>query len=319
MRAATRRGQRGFALIIALWAAVLLSVIAAHFVLSTKAESRLAGNLVETARAEALADGGIQRGILALLAAEGEPHWIADGRPYDVALGDGSVRIRLSAASARIDLNSAPEVLIQGLLDSLAQRGVLDSRASAARIANAILDWRDADRVPRPGGAEDRDYEAHGYAYGARDGAFQSVAELAQVFGVTPAIHARLARWFTVYSRTPRIDPRTAPREVLLGVPGLDSDAVDRFIEARKAHYAARAGAPSRLPTELLSAGAGYLSQSAPRVFSVDAEGVLFGGARAMRRAVVELTGLEDRPYAIIAWFDAESIPDRPYQPPEEG
>lgn len=308
---ARRDAQHGFALIIALWAAVLLSVVAVQFVLSIHAESRLARNLIEGARAEALADAGIRRGILALLAGEGDPHWIADGRPYELPLGDGSVRIQLTAESAKIDLNTASEALIEGLLDSLARRGVLESRAEAVRIADAILDWRDADSRPRPGGAEDRDYETKGLAHGARDGAFLSVAELDQVLGVTPEIYARLAPWFTVYSGTPRIDPRTAPREVLLAVPGLESGSVDGFLEAREALYGARPDAPSRLPTELLAAGAGYLSQDEPRVFTVDAEGVLFGGARARRRAIVELTGRADDPYVVIAWFDASLTADR--------
>ena len=313
----TRR-QHGFALIIALWAGVLLSVIAAHFVLGARAESRLAGNVVEGARAEALADAGVRRGILALLAGDGDARWIADGRLYELPIGDGSVRIRLNSESARVDLNAAPEALIYGLLDSLARHGVLEGRAEAARIADAILDWRDADTESRPGGAEDRDYKASGYTYGARDGAFQSVAELGQVLGVTPELKARLTPWFTVYARTPHVDPDTAPREVLLGIPGLDEGAVDRFVEARQAIRAARPSARVRPPTELLSAGAGYLSPSGSRVFTVHSEGVMFGGARATRRAVVELTGLVDAPYAVIAWFDETTIPDGGVAPPGE-
>lgn len=314
-----RAGQQGFALIIALWVGVLLSVIAAHFVLSVKTESRLAGNLVDSARAVALADAGIHRGILALLADGDDGRWIADGRAYDLPLGDGSVRIRLRSESARVDLNAAPEALIHGVLDSLARHGVLESRAEAASIADAILDWRDTDSQPRPGGAEDRDYEAGGYAHGARDGEFLSVAELEQVLGVTPQIRARLTPWFTVYSRSPLVEPNLAPRELLLGIPGLDSAAVDRYLEARDALHAARADAPSRLPTELLSGGAGYLSQTQSRVFTVEAEGVLFGGAHALRRAVIELTGREDRPYAVIAWFDATTIPEWLEAQPEQG
>ena len=302
------RRQHGFALIIALWAGVLLSVIAAHFILGARAESRLAVNLLEGARAEALADAGVRRGIVALLSDGGDSRWVPDGRLYELPLGDGSIRVRLSSESARVDLNAAPEALIYGLLDSLARHGVLESRAQAARIADAILDWRDADAEPRPGGAEDREYKASGYAYGARDDAFQSVAELGRVFGVTPELRARLAPWFTVYARTPHVDAQTAPREVLLAIPGLDIDSVDRFVEAREALRGARPGARSRAPIELLSAGASYLSPSEPRVFAVEAEGVMFGGARATRRAVIELTGLADQPYAVIAWFDDTTI-----------
>ncbi len=305
------RVQRGFALIIVLWAGVLLSVIAASFAFSMRVETRLAGNLVERAKAEAIADAGIRRGIVALLADATGPHWVADGRPYELPLGDGSMRIRLLSENGKIDLNGAPEALIQGLLRALAENGELPDARQAARIADAILDWRDPDNRIRPDGAEDRDYKASGRPFGARDGAFLSVAELNQVLGVDAEAYARLAPWLTVYSWAPQVDPMTAPRTVLLAVPGLDAGQVDGFIAAREAYYASRSaggGEPSRLPTEPLSAGARYLSRAESRVYTVEAVGTLPGGARASRRAVIQLTGDARKPFSMVAWFD--SIPD---------
>jgi general secretion pathway protein K len=306
--------ERGFVLVIVLWAGVLLAVIAASFAFSMRVETRLAGNLVERAKAQAIADAGIHRGILALLSDTQGPRWIADGRSYELSFGDGRMRVRLQSENGKVDLNGAPEALIQGLLNSLSEAGDLEDAGQAEGIAAAILDWRDPDHRMRPGGAEDRHYRAGGEAFGARDGAFLSVAELNQVLGVEPPVYQRLASLVTVYSWAPQVDPMTASRDVLRAIPGLDASAIDTFVAARESLYAFEdAGgeggdAPPRLPLELLSPGARYLSRADSRVYTVDAEGEIGNGARASRRAVVQLTGDTRRPFAILAWFD--SIPD---------
>ena len=314
------RVQRGFALIIVLWAGVLLSVIAASFAFSMRVETRLAGNLVERAQAEAIADAGIRRGIVALLADASGPRWVSDGRVYELPLGDGSMRIRLLSENGKIDLNGAPEALIQGLLRSVAEYGELPDSRQAARIADAILDWRDPDERVRPGGAEDRNYKASGLPFGSRDGAFLSVAELNQVLGVDADAYTQLAPWVTVYSWAPQVDPMTAPRTVLLAVPGLDAGLVDGFISARKAFYASQSvggGEQLRLPVELLSPGARYLSRADSRVYTVVAEGELPGGTRASRRAVIQLTGDPRKPFSIVAWFDSISDSESDAEIPE--
>lgn len=312
MRADLRSGtDRGFALVIVLWAGVLLSVIAASFAFSMRVETRLAGNLAERARASAIAEAGIRRGIVALLADPSDPRWVADGRLYELPFGDGSMQIRLLSENGKIDLNGAPEALVQGLLRSLAESGEISDARLASRIAGAILDWRDPDKRVRPDGAEDRNYKASGRPVGSRDGAFLSVAELGQVLGVDAEAYARLAPRLTVYSWAPQVDPMTASRQVLLAVPGLDAGLVDRFIAAREASYAERlagGGGSPRLPMELLSPGARYLSRAESRVYTVEAVGELPGGARASRRAVIQLTGDARKPFTIVAWFD--SIPD---------
>ena len=100
---------------------------------------------------------------------------------------------------------------------------------------------------------------------------------------------------------------------MLVGVPGLEVDSVDRFLAARDAWYATDATADgTRLPIELLSPGARYLSRAGSRVYTVEATGELPGGTRASRRAVVQLTGDARKPYTIVAWFD--SISESGYQ-----
>lgn len=307
----------GFALVMVLWAGVLLGIIAASFAFSMRTETQLTSNAVQLARARALADAGIQLGILSLIQPQSASvRWIADGRVYTSDLGGGRVRVRLLSENGKIDLNSAPEALIEGLLDSLTDAGGIDLPPEAARgISSAIIDWRDADSRRRFGGAEDGDYRAAGRRYGARDGAFLSVAELNQVLGMRADVYALLAPVMTVDSWMPQVDPATASRRVLLAVPGLDAHAVDAYLAERESTYASEsageaageASARARLPLELLSAGARYLSRAKSRVYTVEAEGELADGARTRRRAVIRLTGDGNRPYIIVAWLDTVS------------
>ena len=67
-------------------------------------------------------------------------------------------RRRAVDESARIDINAAPTPLLKGLLQNV---GGLDADA-AQHVVDAILDWRDADDLKRPNGAEAPDYRRPG-------------------------------------------------------------------------------------------------------------------------------------------------------------
>ena len=60
--------QRGIALIAVLWTVLLLSLIATNFLTQTRTDARITRNLIDNAGSEALADAGVYRAILALLA-----------------------------------------------------------------------------------------------------------------------------------------------------------------------------------------------------------------------------------------------------------
>ncbi len=59
--------QSGIALVIVLWVIALLAVVAVSFTTATRSQANLVRNLVENAKAEALADAGLYRAILGLL------------------------------------------------------------------------------------------------------------------------------------------------------------------------------------------------------------------------------------------------------------
>lgn len=284
--------ERGIALIAALWLTVLLTVIASGFAYSMRGEALAARNAISLAQARAAADGAVERVAFELSRPRGHPQaWSPNGTLHEWK--DGEIAIAASAVdeAARIDLNAAAEPLLRGLLQNV---GGLDTDA-AQRLVESILDWRDADELRRPNGAELPEYTAAGRKHGPTNASFASVGELQRVLGVTPALMARIADSLTVYSRRPGINPETASRDVLLALPGITAEQVDAFIAARKA---AREGG---LPVPPLPQ-AQSLGGAAVPVWRIHAEATLPDGVTFARDAVVRPAPDPKRPLIALLW-----------------
>ncbi len=330
-------GRGGIALVAVLWVLVLLSVIAAGFLYETRTETKLARNLVENAKARALADAGVHRAVLALLQprtegllgpeienllklapdpgaarrrAEGilgremeagtlgpgaeamfKQGWRADGTVYAWAFGGGEVRISIADEGGKIDLNRAPDELLKGLFAVL---GV--DEQGAAKLVDAVADFRDKDDLTRPDGAEDDDYRAAGLAWEAKDAPFAAVDELQRVMGITRELYERLAPLVTVYTEQRRINSKVAPAEVLRALPGASDTEIENLLAARAASGDAQG------PLPVLTGVGRYLTRHAAEVYTVRAEAHTESGAVFVREAVVELTGDRNAPFTFRAW-----------------
>ena len=294
--------QSGIALVIVLWVIALLAVIAVSFTTATRGQANLVRNLVENAKAEALADAGLYRAILGLLeplsrqrllerrpelepvllpepgdtlGPETDHGWRVDGTVYVWPFGGGRVWVSIQDEGGKIDLNAAPDELLRGLFLSVG----LDEDASAA-LVDAIVDFRDKDDLHRLNGAEDRDYADAGLPYGAKDAPFEAVEELQQVLGMTRQIYQRVAPALTVHSGRRGIDPRVAPRAALLALPGIGSEEVESFLAAR-----------AEGTTENLLGAQGHKTTSRERMFAIRAEAHAGSGAVFVREAIVEPIG----------------------------
>ena len=333
--------SRGLALVTVLWVLVLLSLMAASFTATTRTEINLTRNLIENAKAEALADAGVHRAIYELLRPKsegilspqildllklsadpaaarrrverdlrsdlgetffpegGDPFldgWRTDGTVYAWPFGDGQVWLSVQDEDGRIDLNAAPDALLQGLFASAG----LDPDTAAAMV-DAIVDFRDADDLHRLQGAEDRDYADARVPWGAKDAPFEAVEELQQVLGMTREIYQRVAPAVTVYSGRRGIDPQVAPREALLALQGIGPDQIESFLAAR--------AAGSGGTTEILLGAEGQETASRERFFTIRAEAHAESGAVFVREATIELIGMRNRalpnsqsPSRFLAW-----------------
>ena len=238
-----------------LWLTVLLTVIASGFAFSMRGGALAARNTMSAAQARAAADGAVERVAFELSRPRNSPDvWLPDGRVRTWT--DGEIAINATAVdeAARIDINLAADPLLKGLLENV---GGLDPDASE-RVLEAILDWRDADELRRPNGAEADDYRAAGLKYVPTNTRFEATGELQRVMGVTPGLMSRIAGSLTVYSRQRGINPATAPRDSLLALPGMTPEQVDAYIASRGEALA------NQLPVPPLARGAGICCR-APR------------------------------------------------------
>lgn len=206
--------ERGLALVSVLWGVAILSLIAAAMLSASLTTAQIGHNAWNAARAGSVADGAVNRQILALLDERAQPR--ADGTLATVTFDGVPVRVWLQDESGKINLNAAPKELLQSLFVS-AGMGAGDAGALADRIV--------ARRAPAG--------DLHPRL------AFRAVEEVLSVEGMTQALFDRVAPALTVYGKNGAINTNVAPREALRAMPGMDEDAIARLIAQREAERTA--------------------------------------------------------------------------------
>lgn len=220
--------QQGIALIAVLWVLILLALLAANFTRTTRTGNLLARNLVANAEARALADAGIYRAVLGLLATAPADRVAVDGTTYRMQMPGGEVILSLQDEGGKIDLNRAPKAMLIGLFQAVEL-----AEEEAATMVDTILDYRDRDNDRRANGAEDDDYRAAGVAFEAKDAPFEAIEELRQVLGMSGDLYRRVSPAITVYGRGRRVNQATAPPLVLRALPHLGDEKLSERLEER--------------------------------------------------------------------------------------
>ena len=295
--------RRGLALVTVLWVLTLLSLIAASFSSSTRTEVKLAFNQSEAARAEALADAGLHTAILGLLIRDPQLQWRVDGTVYGWEFGAGEIRVNVWDAGAKIDLNAAPDALLQSLFVVLGE-----TPGNAAALVDRIVDYRDPNDLRQLNGAEDRDYAEAGVHCRGKDTPFEVVEDLRQVLGMTPALFDAAAPALTVQARQRTPHEPTASRLVkaaLLGAgPIGPSEGVVNggLAEIGDGTVPVAPVAPPSLgggavETDLLGP-----ERSRINIFTIHSEARTASGAIFVREAVIELGTAGELPYEFWAW-----------------
>lgn len=291
--------DEGIALIAALWLTVLLTVIASGFAFSMRGEALAARNALSAAQARAAADGAAERMVFELLRPRNlAGAWAPDGQLRQWQDGETTIAAVAVDETSKIDINSATEPFLKGLLQNI---GGFDAE-SAQRLVEAIADWKDADDLRRPNGAEAAEYRAAGSKYVPSNAPFESVGELRRVLGMTAVGFARIADSLTVYSRQPGVNPATASREVLLAIPGVTPAAVDVYLTQR------RDALEQKLPVPPFAPAQAFLAGAAP-VWRIHAEATMPDGVTFVRDAVVRPSMDPRRPLIAFLWQEGMRAP----------
>jgi general secretion pathway protein K len=292
------RRQSGIALVLVLWVITLLSVIAGNFAFSMRGEAQIARNLLATAQAQALADAGVQRAWFELMKPTTDlKRWQGDGMLHEFMVDGTLLRISILDESGKIDLNTASDSLLQGLFKSMG----LGEDGSVA-LLDAILDWRDADKLKRLHGAEEDEYRSVGKSYGPSNAPFETVEELARVLGMDAELYRKLAPALTVYSKQPGVNTAVASSEVFLAIPGVNAGIVEQYLAQRLTLIAT--GQP---PPAFAGAGPFGSGPSGLSAYMVRSEAKMADGTVFVRKAVARLAQDPKRPITLLAWGEGDA------------
>ena len=280
----------GVALVLVLWLLTLLSIMAAAYGYAMRTETKLTIHGLERAKARAIAEAGLWLAVADLHKPEIKRQWLSDGTRYQLDFGEGRIYLRIQDEAGRIDLNTANDALLRGLLEKAAGPG-----DDVTFMLHAILDWRDPDSRRRNPGAEDRDYEQVGY--GAKDGPFNNIEELRLVAAMTNDMFRKIYPALTVHSRQPGIHPLVAPRDVLTALPGGVPELVDAFLLSRHNREEV-----ATLPPGLDSR---YFGGAGGTAFVIASEGVA-GRSRLKLNMVITLNKDAHLPYSVLSWRESK-------------
>jgi len=298
----------GFALVLVLWVLSLLTIMAGSFALSMRREAAIVTGGSSNAKAKAVAESGLAVAELMLMHPDQRQRWRADGSIYQIDYTESKVRVQLLSEAGKVDINSADQVLLQGLMLHAPVEEKLQTK-----LVNAILDWRDADDLVRIDGAEKEEYKEAGLSYRPRNKPFQSIEELQLVLGMNEQVFNWLENLVTVYSGRPTVDLTQASKEVLQVLPGMDAELIDGYIAARRESainglpvpaFGASAGtgdqpvAPTNSPETAVNNGAEQKG-----AMTVVTEALLDDGTAAMIRALIKRSdSAGSSPFQALKW-----------------
>jgi general secretion pathway protein K len=203
MKISTAKNDRAFAVIIALVAVTVLTLLAGAFAYAMKVETKLAANTNDDEKFYWIGRGGIERACW-WISLEGnqpfssrEQYWnhgpgdgpetngILAGESLDnYPIDNGTVSLTIVEEESKININTAPGPLIQQVLTV---QGADANDISV--VSDSILDWIDPDDNPRTAGSESDYYLGLSPPYNAKNAPVDNLDELQLVKGVSRAMY----------------------------------------------------------------------------------------------------------------------------------
>ncbi len=111
------------------------------------------------------------------------------------------------------------------------------------------------------------------------------------MLGISEALYQQVLPALTLYSNKAEVNPLVAPREVLLALPGISPESIDRFIEERRRNYES-----GQRPPLLAGVDPRLLAPNAPGVnYSIVTDTDLSTGVKVRQQLLVYLRGLGRR------------------------
>jgi general secretion pathway protein K len=301
------RDERGFALVAVLLVLGLLGIVGAEFAYSMRLEASAMRAWRDNVNAAHLAEAGVEQAIREIsgefafvsTAPDGLLTFFTRDRlelprlpRTKVRLGPGEFSYRITDEQSRININLAAPDRMDRLLQCL---GV--DKINRDKITDAIADWVDTNDEHRLNGAESDDYYlALPTPYRARNGQIESISELLQIKGITPAlfdgVDGKPGLASVVSARSPgSVNVNTAGDVVFCAMSVSDAEVSEVAQGRREVPY-------TTVPGRLTGRGFTVTTQT----FRIEAEGLIDGKPRANITAIVQKRNIPGSAAVILDW-----------------
>ena len=215
LRPVTGPARPGYVLFAVLIVVVVLSLVAYRYAESMSTELQVSVRASEAGETKGFASSGVHYAIGLL--ADPDMKGTLNGNPYDnkdlfggIAVGDPAgkrgggrfalinlsdtgatggerypLRYGVADECAKLNVNS---LILQDPTGETLYAALMKLTNMTEEIADAIVDWLDADETQRPSGAEAGIYQGFSPPYACKNGPISSLEELLLVRGVTPQL-----------------------------------------------------------------------------------------------------------------------------------
>lgn len=284
--------QRGVALVMVLWILLLITISTSAYTLMARMDQLEAHTVLSGTQARMAAEAGMNLAMLSLRDPDETARLIPDGRPYRFLYQGVVVEVQVTDERGKLDINSSDEATLVTLLTGNGLEG-----SDAVLLAAAIMDWKDADELERPDGAELESYESAGLDVGPGNRPFIMTEELLQVLGMSWDLYQKMEPGLTVFSNAAQPDPAYAPAEALLALPDVTEEDARNFVDERQSQESLD-GAGAALPN-----GQVAMARAGGVTYSILAKATLPNGVWDQIETTIRLGGGPDRlPYRILRW-----------------
>jgi general secretion pathway protein K len=266
--------------LLVIWAIGIMSLLALSFMGSVRYRVMVAANILESARAEALSEAGVNLAKLDLVdltrGNTGALRFRPGGPTVFCAMpGQGVAGIVVEDEGGKIDLNAAPPKLLARML-----HGFGATAEQAEKVAAAIAEFGSTSTDAVLEDVKRREYAEAGRSYGPKKALFETALELDQVIGMPHQLFRQVLPYVTVHSRRPGIDPQAASPALLAALAGEGSDTVRALMQGDTAGIDL-ASLQGRLPL-------GTVAPVSGRSFLIHVEIAMPGMRVFVREAIVE-------------------------------
>lgn len=251
------KDERGFALVITLLITALLVGLSVEFADEVFVDTSARQNFVAAQQASLLAESGVNGGIklVQFTLARQTYSSLLDlwAVPLEKDDENGHLSITIEDESGKLNLNQIfgpnGNVLYQKNYD-IAVR-LFKSLGLSPDLLDALNDWVDDSGLPpHPAGAKNPYYNTLKPPYNAKNGALDTVEELALAKGFTVPLVQQLRPYVTIYSDRPgQINVNTAPEKIIAALDDRMTDSLTKqVLDYRKTTPFQQSGELAKVP-----------------------------------------------------------------------